>query len=383
MIEFPKKTFDAAVHGLDLWRTVLFPSLLPFFILSELLIGLGIVHVFGLLLEPLMRPLFRVPGTGAFALSIGLASGYPMDAVITCKFRKNKLCTRTEAERLLAFTNTADPLFMFSAVAVGMFAAPEAGIILASAHYTASFLVGIIFRFYGKKEANATPSPRLSLSPKNLLRELHIAREKDGRSFGVLLGDAVKSSMNTIILIGGFIILFSVFLDLLSETPLSSLLILACTEILEMLNFSPDLAKALHDGLFEIDIGALSASKTDAPLNEKLCVVSAIIAWSGLSVHGQVASIVSEAKISMKPYIAARIIHALIAAMLAYIFSTSSLFYACITAVPASTDSEGLFTAFFTLSHFQQGLLFMLLSLLLLIFLSIVIYLMRRIYIVR
>ena len=40
---------------------------------------MGVVHFLGVLLEPLMRPLFNVPGVGAFALSMGLAAGYPMD----------------------------------------------------------------------------------------------------------------------------------------------------------------------------------------------------------------------------------------------------------------------------------------------------------------
>ncbi|MBU2701199.1 nucleoside recognition membrane protein YjiH [Sporomusaceae bacterium BoRhaA] len=68
MVEYPKDTFDSAVMGLNLWWNVVFPALLPFFILSEILMGLGIVHFIGVLLEPLMRPLFNVPGIGAFAI---------------------------------------------------------------------------------------------------------------------------------------------------------------------------------------------------------------------------------------------------------------------------------------------------------------------------
>lgn len=69
MVQYPKPAFDAAIIGLNLWWNVVFPSLLPFFILSELLMGLGVVHFIGVLLEPLMRPVFNVPGIGAFALS--------------------------------------------------------------------------------------------------------------------------------------------------------------------------------------------------------------------------------------------------------------------------------------------------------------------------
>ena len=57
-----------------------------------------------------MRPLFNVPGIGSFVVSMGLATGYPMDAVLTAKFCKQGLCTKVEGERLLAFTNSTEPL---------------------------------------------------------------------------------------------------------------------------------------------------------------------------------------------------------------------------------------------------------------------------------
>src|SRR5690554_7023090 len=135
LMVFPGEGLAAAKDGLKIFCEIVLPSLLPFFILTEILLGLGVVHFFGVILEPLMRPLFNVPGAGAFALSMGLAAGYPMDAVITGKFRRMGLCSRIEGERLLAFTNTADPLFMFGAVAVGMFGRPELGLIIALAHY--------------------------------------------------------------------------------------------------------------------------------------------------------------------------------------------------------------------------------------------------------
>ena len=124
LVPFPKEALQAAIEGMKVFWEIVFPSLLPFFVLSEVLLGLGAVHFIGVLLEPLMRPVFNVPGAGAFAMSMGLAAGYPMDAVITGKFRRRGLCTQAEGERLLAFTNTADPLFIFGAVAVGMFGLP-------------------------------------------------------------------------------------------------------------------------------------------------------------------------------------------------------------------------------------------------------------------
>ena len=117
LIIFSERGFQAAVHGLHTWWEIVFPALLPFFIMAEILMGLGVVHFIGALLEPLMRPIFKLPGVVAFAFAMGLASGYPIGAKITGNLRREKLCTQVEGERLIAFCNTADPLFMVGAVA--------------------------------------------------------------------------------------------------------------------------------------------------------------------------------------------------------------------------------------------------------------------------
>ena len=119
--------------------------------------------------------------------------------------------------------------------------------------------------------------------------------------------------MNTILLIGGFIILFSVFLQILSTLGVTDILATAFSGLLSIIGFNTNLAPAMVSGLFEIDLGALAASQADAPLIEKAVVASVIIAWSGLSVHGQVASIVIESGIRMFPYMVARLLHATIA----------------------------------------------------------------------
>lgn len=372
MVEYPKDTFDSAVMGLNLWWNVVFPALLPFFILSEILMGLGIVHFIGVLLEPLMRPLFNVPGIGAFALSMGLASGYPMDAVITCKFRKNKLCSAVEAERLLSFTNTADPLFMFGAVAVGMFAMPEIGAILAAAHYLSSFLVGIIFRFYGRHRDESPPPSPTDNHHSIIIRAfqaLAAAKRADHRDFSQLLGDSVKTSMNTIFLIGGFIMIFSVFLRIIASVGLTNYLNNFFAYGLELIGYHASLSQSLVSGLFEIDLGALVASQTDAPLSEKVAITSAIIAWSGLSVHGQVASIVIESGIRMTPYVVGRFIHAILAAIISIVLMKSQLVTALFV-LPVTQSSYGQSGVWLTQLEQTSYLLFLFISILLCLSLS-------------
>ncbi|HEX2954290.1 MAG TPA: hypothetical protein VHR47_09955 [Bacillota bacterium] len=266
-------------------------------------------------MEPLMRPVFNVPGVGAFALSMGLAAGYPMDAVITSKFRKTGMCTKIEGERLLAFTNTADPLFMFGAVAVGMFGHPEIGALIALAHYLSAFSVGYLFRFYGRGEHGKEIRMKGEDPKVNILRRawwaLFKARKEDGRHLGQLLGEAVRESMLTLLMIGGFIMLFSVFVRILSAVGIMTAITPGIKFILGVFGLSPQLTQAVLRGVLEIDLGTVAASQATAPLGQKLVVTSAVIAWSGLSVHGQVASVIHGTDIRMGPYIAARLLHAI------------------------------------------------------------------------
>ena len=130
LVAFPKTAVEAASKGINLWLGIVFPSLFPFFAASEILVSSGFIKAAGILLEPVMRPLFNVPGSGSFALLMGVTSGYPVGAKITCDLHKNGLVTKTEAERLLAFTNNSGPLFIIGAVATGMYGVPSLGLFL-------------------------------------------------------------------------------------------------------------------------------------------------------------------------------------------------------------------------------------------------------------
>jgi sporulation integral membrane protein YlbJ len=322
LVVYPKQGFDAGIIGLKMFWDIVFPSLLPFFILAELLLGLGMVHGLGVLLEPLMRPLFSVPGAGAFALSMGLAAGYPMDAVITSRFRETGMCTRSEGERLLAFTNTADPLFMITAVAVGMFKSPELGALIALAHYISAFLVGVSFKFWGR---GSEFTPKTEQAGKSNIfarafREVVVAREEDGRPFGKLLREAVTESIMTILMICGFIVFFAVMIEVMRLSGILAVLGVPVAFIYHLLGIDTSLVNPTLAGLVEIDIGsAQAAGASAAPLIQKVAIVGGIIGWSGLAVHAQVASVITNTDIRMAPYFLARFLHGVLAVVFTYI----------------------------------------------------------------
>ncbi|MGO0061793.1 sporulation integral membrane protein YlbJ [Brevibacillus fluminis] len=323
LVSNPQTSFQAALRGLNIWWEVVFPATLPFIVLSEILMGFGVVHFVGVLLEPLMRPLFNVPGTGGFILTMGFASGYPVTAKLTTSLRESGTITRAEGERLVSFVTTGDPLFVIGAVAVGFFHNEQLGFILAATHYVSALLLGIMYRFHAPRDLATKPISKNKL-PLLLraLQAMHRARLNDGRAFGRLMGDAVHSALQTLLMIGGFLIVFSVILQLLGTLNITQFLSAVFTVLLAPFDLPPQFAKALISGLFEVTLGAQATSEVpgQVSLMWKAAIASAVLSWGGLSVHAQVASILSSTDIRVAPYLLARFIHAILAAIMTLIF---------------------------------------------------------------
>lgn len=308
LIIFPKDVLNASLRGLNIWWGIVFPSLLPFLIISDLFISFGVVALIGGLLEPIMRPLFRVPGVGGFVLALGMISGFPSGAKMTASLRKQGMLTQTEAERLVCYTNSANPLFLFGAVAVGFFHEPGLGALLAIAHYGGNLGVGLLMRFYKLREITVKAKKEVGYL-KNALVSMHRIRVKETRPFGKILGDAVSSSIQTLLMIGGFIILFSVLNKLLFNLGFVSFLVGIFSSLFQLLTVSVHLISPIIAGFFEMTLGSQMASNSHSTLFQAVVVVSGILGFSGLSVHAQVASILAETDIRYKIFFFAKILH--------------------------------------------------------------------------
>ncbi len=321
MVAYPGATYTGAVNGLKAWWNIVFPSLLPFFIASELLMNLGVVRFMGVLLEPVMRPLFNVPGAGSFVVAIGYTSGYPVGAMITARLRQQRLCTRIEGERLLVFTNNSSPLFMLVAVATGMFHNPSLGPLIALNHYLANLTLGFCLRYYGRKDPETITvlKPNRGNIIKKAWREMSRVQQQENRPLGKIISEAVSSAVNNLLSIGGFIIFFAVVIKLLTDTDWISFFARAMGFFLLPLGFEPAVLPAIASGLFEVTIGTKMASETIAPLSQQLMAVAMILAWSGFSIHAQAASMIAKTDLRLAPYVFGRLAHAFLAAFYTYL----------------------------------------------------------------
>ena len=277
MIIAPVECVTAAQSAVKLCLEVVIPSLFPFFICSNLFISLGAAKLLGKYLSGIMRPLFGVSGSGALAMVLGVISGYPIGASCAVNLYSSGHCTKSESERLLTFCNNSGPLFVMGAVGIGMLCNQKLGILLYTAHVLSALATGLIFRSFGKEPQGAARS----LPPAGTLKIKNAA---------AAVGTAVADSVDSILKVCGFVILFAVFAAALPSYNGSQFIY----------------------ALLEITGGVKALLGFEYLGSFLLPMVSMFIAFSGVSVLLQVAAIVIPGGLSVRPYILGKLTQGII-----------------------------------------------------------------------
>ncbi|MBC9783350.1 hypothetical protein H1S01_02345 [Heliobacterium chlorum] len=319
MVYYPSESLSAAREGLQLWLTVLLPALFPFLVVAELILGMGLPRLVGVMLEPLMRPLFRLPGTAAVVVAIGFTTGFPVGAIMTARLIREGALTTTEGERLALFTNNASPLFMLGAVGAGLFGSSEAGLMLAAAHYGANLAVGWLY-------TRTLPPPPRSFSTVGRGSSLWKRLEAEWKLFslqskppGEILGTAITRGMNNILAIGGYMMFFVVTFRLLLAGDVITPLLSGLEEVLPWLRLTPTLAPGMIAGLLEMSIGCQQIAAAHAPLTERLMMTSFILAWSGISIQAQVSTFLAGTGVRLSRYLLARLAQGFLSMAILYV----------------------------------------------------------------
>lgn len=298
LICWPRDVSAAVKEGLQLCYNVILPSLFPFFILSSLVISLGLAGYLGRLLEPVMRPLFHVGGPCAAALALGFVGGYPVGARAALTLYEEGQCSKTECERLLAFCNNSGPAFILGVVGAGVFADSRVGLLLCLVHALSSVCVGLVFRFYREKDRKTqgrTSAP--------------IAAQR----FTTAFTGAVKGAVNSTLNICAFVVCFTVILRLCFLSGLFPALAGFLGRILAPLGFTEVWARRLLTGLLELSSG-VAALTGDGSLTGRVSMAAFLLGWAGISVHCQVLSFLGESGLSTRTYIGGKLLHGLFSA---------------------------------------------------------------------
>lgn len=304
LLIFTSDCINSAKKAVDMCLNIIIPSLFPFFIFSSLIISSGVCEKIQRPMEKIMKPLFNVSGACSAAFILGILSGFPVGAKTAVTLYEKRLCSKTEAERVLAFCNNAGPFFILGTVGVGMWQSSKAGWILWSAQAISAILTGIIFGHLWKRHDH--PSKTYAASAKKRL------------SPSKNLFSAVRGSAASMISICAFIIFFAVIVALLQASGIIGGFASLICKIFPSL--SEKTTENILSGFFEMTTG-IAAVGNNTPLVQGLTVTGALLGWAGLSVHCQVLSVVHESGLSTRPYFYGKLMQTALSATITFLFS--------------------------------------------------------------
>ena len=293
MLIFPKEIFFGAKNGLILWFEKVIPALLPFMTVTNCLAAIDFPRFFGRLIQPLTIGLFDLTGEEAFPLISGLGAGYPMGAKTTAQLYKNGCITKSTAQRLLLFCNNPGALFITGTVGAGVFGDAKTGYFLVFCCYLPPLLLAVLSGLFAppaKPDLTYTP-------PKPFTQKIFAA--------------AVSDSIRSVLMIGGYIIIFSVISAVFERLCVFDGLSL----LFAPLGLPRSLNKALSMGLLEMTNGCALANGRGKIYTAS---AAAILGWGGLSVHAQSLEFTADTDLNTAYYFAGRLICCVLGFMTAY-----------------------------------------------------------------
>lgn len=334
----PQISVAAARKGMELWWSTVVPSLLPFFIFTDMLMAAGVHRVIGRALSHPVSFLLGVPGEAAFVFASSILSGYPTGARLTAELRRSGSITQDQARDMLNFCSTSGPLFIVGAVGTGMLNDCRAGYMILAAHCTGAIATGMIMNpgsLLNRRDKQIKKTERIrhlsvstaekgraSLSYDNTTSEAHRIKSN---STGVMQAatDAVLRSLKTIGLIGGFIIIFTIITEYAARAGDAAAIAIASrapgaqtaasAKIAEIINY----ITTAVSGMLEMTVGCSQVcSMQEVGINIKTTLCAFLVSFGGLSVTAQTAGVLRGTDISMSHYIRAKLMHGLISAAL-------------------------------------------------------------------
>lgn len=288
LIMFPSETAQSVRNSLAVCSKNIIPSLFPFFVISKFLVSVPFPkkaeRIFGKIMS-----LFSLSANLAPALILGLIGGYPIGASSVSEVYCKGLCTRNEAERLLAFCNNCGPAFIIGAVGFGIYSSVRIGIILFAVHVFSALAVGIIFAVFSPIDSEKI-------------------RKRDSQNsfkFSKAFTNAVSTSTFSLLTICAYIVLFSVFSELLR---LMRVLPLISGLISSAFGISAEAVSSFISGVLEVTVGAYSIAEC-CPFSLSFPVISFLLGWGGFSVHCQAMSCISESGLSLRQHFWGKLLH--------------------------------------------------------------------------
>ena len=289
MLLFPKKVLADSLAGLDLWFHTVLPSLLPFMILSNVLIGANVVSQLMRPFSGFFRHVLGLSPEGGYAWLLGLFCGFPMGARLTGDMYRQHRISREEAVYLLTFANQSSPMFLSTYVVLHGLGDSTLTLPVFVIFYASAFLTSLVFRIRSR---------RFGLPPSKPKKEV-----PEQTSYGNLLDTSIMNGFEIITRLGGYIILFSILAGIVLQLPAP------------LRTAAPFLS-----GLTEITTGIHTISGTTLPLQVKFTAIVCCTAFGGFSTVAQTSCMLIGTGLSIFTYLKGKLVNAAVAGLLCLFF---------------------------------------------------------------
>lgn len=187
----------------------------------------------------------------------------------------------------------------------------------------ACITVGVLFRWWkaGKEDVNRNKR-------KNTFNYSNSNKYVDISNLGEVLAKSIIDSINTLLLIGGFIILFSVIISILENSKILFIFSNILSPIFNLLNVPNTYVTGIISGIIELTNGVnMISSVLSKSLSLNIVICAFLIGFGGISVLLQVLSITSKSKISIKPYIYGKLLQGAFATFYTFLILKYSIFF--------------------------------------------------------
>ncbi len=291
----PSLALEGARQGLLLWADVVLPTLLPFMICSGMIVALDGIGILTRPFFPVLSGLMGLSDQGSYVFMSGLLCGYPMGAKTASDFADCGRIRPEEGRFLLAISNHPSPMFVLGYVmnqlrlAAGARASISIWAVILCLYLPILPLTLLAKHLY--------LSPRRQKNGKSQTPDSHPSPRTEPFSFN----RHMMSCFETMVVIGGYIMLFSILALYLRWLPFPS--------------HTPRLFLPALLGLVEITTGIQAiASGVSGPAALMLILASA--AFGGISGVFQTKSVLKNAGLSIRHYVLWKLLHSLLSCLL-------------------------------------------------------------------
>ena len=331
MMLSPSEALESARKAVNLWFFTVLPSMLPFFICTDLLVRSGFHVQLGNLFEGPFRRLYGVPGVAGLVYMSSIISGYPAGAKILGELHERGQIRKEDVKNILSFCSTSGPLFILGAVGSGMLRSVSAGYLILCAHYLGSLLTGLLVIRQsalrralspgafaagvrravperGPQEALRGEMPRSGGVRREMVRNgtrEDAGQNRNGHSLSEVMTKSILSSFQSLLVIGGYIVIFMILTD-------------AAKRLLRQVPEGDGLFADLLAGCLEMTVGCSGAAESNASMEWKIVACAFLISFGGLSVAAQSLSVLKNSGVRLSYYLRFKLLQGLISAVCAY-----------------------------------------------------------------